>query len=91
MPRVSNEEILLLTSIIEEFKEIIENRKTDGATIEKENNAWKVIAQQYKISAMRNGITVQRTDTQLKRCWINLKSIGKKCKYIYIWYTFWNL
>lgn len=72
-PRFSKKEFMLLMSIIEDYKDIIENRKTDGATMEKKNNAWKAIAQQYGISAMKNGVFVQRTEAQLKRCWINLK------------------
>lgn len=40
---------------------------------QKKNNAWKVIAQQYKVTAMKNGIFVPRIDAQLKKCWNNLK------------------
>jgi len=60
-------------SIIDDHKTIIENRKTDGTTMEKKKNAWKAIAKQYRVSAIKNGIFVPRTDAQLKRCWINLK------------------
>ncbi|XP_036143358.1 myb/SANT-like DNA-binding domain-containing protein 3 [Monomorium pharaonis] len=41
--------------------------------MEKKNKAWKAITQQYEINAMKNGITIPRTNAQLKRCWTNLK------------------
>jgi len=59
-------------SLIEDVKEIVESPQTDGPTVEKKKATWELITEQYANSASNSGFPV-RTETQLKRCWINLK------------------
>lgn len=71
-PKFTDVEKILLLSIIEDVKEIVESPKTDGLTIERKKATWELITEQYTNSALNNDFPV-RTEAQLKRCWINLK------------------
>lgn len=71
-PKFTETEKILLLSIIEDVKEIVESRKTDGPSIERKKATWELITEQYANSALNRGFSV-RTEAQLKRCWINLK------------------
>lgn len=71
-PKFSDTEKMLLLSIIDDVKEIVESTKTDGPSVEEKKATWRLIAEQYADSASSSGLPV-RTEAQLKRCWINLK------------------
>lgn len=55
-------------SLVDKFKAIIENKKTDATNLPKKNAAWKQITDLYNA----NDVT-RRTDKQLKKLWDNLK------------------
>jgi hypothetical protein len=63
---------MILLSIIEDVKGLVESTKTDGPNIEEKKAAWELITEQYADSASNCGFPV-RTEAQLKRCWINFK------------------
>lgn len=63
---------MLLLSIIEDVKEIVESTKTDGPSVEEKKATWELITEQYADSASSSGLPI-KTEAQLKRCWINLK------------------
>lgn len=60
-------------SIIQEYKEFVENVETDGTDPNNKKEAWILIAAEYATNARRNGMNVLRSQAQLQRCWDALK------------------
>lgn len=65
-----------LLTIMEDFKTIIENKKTDAVSSQIKSNAWTHIADLYNSQA-KTGL---RTGIQLKLLYDNLKKTAKKHK-----------
>lgn len=64
----SENERMLLVNIIEDYKDIIECKKTDGVSIRKKQETWE------KISNIYNSHDVCKRDTkQLRKLWENIK------------------
>ncbi len=64
----------VLLELVEERKDIIENKKNDGRMIGKKEEAWQDIC---KIFGSRHGVN-KRTVKQLKALWKNMKGKAKK-------------
>ena len=64
-----------LSLIVDDFKGILESKRSDIRSIEKKEKAWREI--EAKFCAMPNFI--KRDHKQLKKCWNNLKMKAKKC------------
>lgn len=77
-------EKLLVAQLVRE-QEVIENKKTDGATLQQKNKAWELISISFN---SQPEITGPRSAGQLKKLWSNLKHkyINSKIIYIHIIY-----
>lgn len=64
----SIKEKALLASLVERFKNQLENKKTDGSSNSAKTESWATITEQYNPHDV-----VKRTTLQLKKCWENLK------------------
>lgn len=73
-PNFTNRECLHLCEIVEKYKHIIENKKTDGATLQDKNNAWLKVAEEYNSTTT----TYSRTQGSLQQCYKNIKKKAKK-------------
>ncbi|KAJ8929982.1 hypothetical protein NQ314_017270 [Rhamnusium bicolor] len=62
-------EKILLANLIDKHK-LVENKKTDAATVQMKQHEWEKIASEYN---SQGDITMQRTSAQLKKLWNNLK------------------
>lgn len=74
LPNFTTEEKITLIEIIENKKNIIENKQTDGVTIREKEKCWLEISREFNsrcIQANRNVIS-------LKNCWDNLKKRTRK-------------
>lgn len=67
---------MLLVSLIDVYKDIIENKKTDNTTLQKKQQAWNKLAVDYNSTATM--INTKRTVTQLKKLWSNIKQRKRK-------------
>lgn len=72
-PNFSAEEKLTLIEIAVSYKEIIENKKTDGVSVRSKLKAWNEIASDFNSNSM-----VHRTVAQLHVCYDNIKHDTKK-------------
>lgn len=64
-------EKLLLTSLVDCHKDVIENKRTDATSTQLKNKHWEKIAAEYNAQGHLIGST--RTPIQLKKLWNNLK------------------
>ncbi|CAG9771715.1 unnamed protein product [Ceutorhynchus assimilis] len=64
-------ERLLLTSLVDKYKNIIENKRKDAHTVQEKQKAWEKVASEY--NAQASMISAKRTSAQLKKLWNNLK------------------
>ena len=64
----------LLTALIEQYKDVVESKKRDGASNREKEKVWEVIAVQF--SALPR--TQPRASRELRRCWENMKARAKK-------------
>lgn len=64
----SKTEKLFIVHQVGENKEILENKKTDGTTIQAKNAVWKKIHEAF----CSQGFTF-KSIKQLKKCWDNIK------------------
>ncbi|CAH1998891.1 unnamed protein product [Acanthoscelides obtectus] len=69
----SERDKLLLISLVDSYKHILENKKTDATNVEKKNGAWKEITDLYNANDV-----CPRTDKQLRKLWENLKQRNEK-------------
>nr|CAI5840972.1 unnamed protein product [Callosobruchus analis]CAI5840974.1 unnamed protein product [Callosobruchus analis] len=58
----------LLLNLVDKFKDLIENKKTDGATLEKKKEAWEKVTRLFNANS-----ETQRQCKQLRKFWDNLK------------------
>lgn len=65
----------LLTELMEQYGQIIEDKKTDNSTVKKKDTAWQQLADSFNGST---GLKEKRDVVQLKACWKNLKTKAKK-------------
>lgn len=70
-----NEKDLLIKIVIENFFDIIESKKTDGATIKEKNEAWYSVSQMFNESSH---CIVPRNVLQLRNAYHNMKKRLKK-------------
>lgn len=42
----------LLVQILHNYKDIVENKKTDGATVKTKTEAWKLISEEFNSSSL---------------------------------------
>ncbi|KAJ8966959.1 hypothetical protein NQ314_003181 [Rhamnusium bicolor] len=71
----TEKEKLVLVSLVKEYGACIENKKTDGTSIQEKQNAWENIASYYNAQP---DINIHRTSKQLKKLWDNLKQRKRK-------------
>lgn len=64
----SKTEKLFIVHQVSDNKEILENKKTDGTTIQAKNAVWEKIREAY----CSQGFT-PKSAKQLKKCWDNIK------------------
>ncbi|KAJ8937505.1 hypothetical protein NQ314_011819 [Rhamnusium bicolor] len=66
----TDKEKVVLLSLVEEYGVCIENKKTDGSSIQEKHEAWEKIASHYNVQPEVN---IYRTSKQLNKLWDNLK------------------
>ncbi|XP_071576779.1 uncharacterized protein [Temnothorax nylanderi] len=71
----SEKEKLILTEIVLKYKNIIENKRTDGITSKDKEKCWKIIENNYNSTSSS---TEFRSAEVLKSCWENLKKKTRK-------------
>lgn len=64
----SENEKLLLLSLVENYSHIVENKNTDGVSAKKKQEVWDMIAKMYNANEV-----IPRTNKQLKKLWENIK------------------
>ncbi|XP_062533619.1 uncharacterized protein LOC134202608 [Armigeres subalbatus] len=69
----TKDDVELLTELVFRFRNVIENKKTDGVTTKQKNEAWIKIAAEFSASASH-----PRNADQLKNYYKNTKSTLKK-------------
>ncbi|KAH7986024.1 hypothetical protein HPB52_025254 [Rhipicephalus sanguineus] len=65
----SEEERTLLLDLLSRHRSVVENKRTDAASMSKKRDSWKKIQDEFNC---RHNVT-PRTWTQLKKCWENMK------------------
>lgn len=73
-PNFTAADNILLCDIVSKFKDIIENKKTDGVTLQQKQQAWLEVEKMFNSST--NGCT--RTVSSLQQTYKNLKKKLKK-------------
>lgn len=74
LPNFSNIEKLKVIELIEKYKNIIENKKTDNINLKEKEKCWINISKEYNSS----NSSVHRDVASLKSCWDNLKKKTRK-------------
>jgi len=69
LPNFSNLEKIKLIQLIEKYKNMIENKKTDNINLKEKEKCWINISKEYNSSCS----SVHRDVASLKSCWDNLK------------------
>lgn len=73
-PNYTDKELALLTSLVEERKRDVEDKRTDFNAQERKKKAWEEIALKFNSSAD----VKMRTKLQLMKKWDNMKFRAKK-------------
>lgn len=73
-PNFTSSEAFHLCEILENYKHIIENKKTDGASLHDKQNAWLKVVEEYNSTTT----TYSRTIESLQQCYKNMKKNAKK-------------
>ncbi|OXA42881.1 Myb/SANT-like DNA-binding domain-containing protein 3 [Folsomia candida] len=73
-PAMSEPEKQVLLDLVDEFKLILEDKRTDFGTTSKKSKAWRSVADRFCSSPG----TTYRTEEQLKTWWSNCKKRAKK-------------
>lgn len=63
-------EQIILATLVKEKGAAIENKKTDGTTLQIKNRAWEEVTKHYNIQPE---VQTKRTSQQLRKLWANLK------------------
>ncbi|KAJ8936093.1 hypothetical protein NQ314_012502, partial [Rhamnusium bicolor] len=63
-------EPIILASLVKDKGGCIENKRTDGTTLQNKNRAWEEITKRYNIQPE---VMSKRTSQQLRKLWANLK------------------
>lgn len=74
LPNFSATEKMKLIQLIEEKKDIIENKKTDAISAREKEECWINLATQFNSTS----IIGHREVSSLKTCWDNLKKKSRK-------------
>ncbi|XP_077486910.1 uncharacterized protein LOC144098272 [Amblyomma americanum] len=72
----SEEERSVLIDLVSKYQTIVENKRTDGVSLDKKKKTWKEITDVYNC---RPNVRF-RTEAQLRKCWDNLKEKWRKGK-----------
>ncbi|XP_069700797.1 myb/SANT-like DNA-binding domain-containing protein 3 [Periplaneta americana] len=64
----------VLLELTQQYKNVIENKKTDAVGIKEKNKAWEELCQKFCAA----GKTTKRSASQLKKSWENLKYKARK-------------
>ncbi|XP_061376733.1 uncharacterized protein LOC116770675 isoform X2 [Danaus plexippus] len=75
-PNFSSKEKEILIHLIDKYKEIIGNKKTDAVTIAAKNQGWEKLTEEFNLLSS----FCSRKVDQLKTCWDNLKRTTRKVK-----------
>ncbi|XP_049519275.1 uncharacterized protein LOC125943797 [Dermacentor silvarum] len=70
----SEEERSVLINLVSKYQTIVENKRTDGVSLDKKKKTWKEITDEYNC---RPDVRF-RTEAQLRKCWDNLKEKWRK-------------
>jgi endo-alpha-1,4-polygalactosaminidase (GH114 family) len=71
----SQGEKLLLIEIVEQYKYVVENKKTDAVTSKQKEEAWVKIVSQFNRQSTEG---ILRTTKQLHTCYLNQKRESKQ-------------
>ncbi|KAG8224552.1 hypothetical protein J437_LFUL002156 [Ladona fulva] len=66
----------ILIDLVEKFKKVLENKKTDAANCEQKRKKWNQVTKEFN----SHGNITRRDAEQLKRCWEKMKCMLKKEK-----------
>ena len=66
----------LVLELVHKYKDVIENKRTDGLSSQQKNNGWKLICREFNASDR----VTKRNVEQLKKCWSNTKQRCRKEK-----------
>lgn len=64
----------LILELVSIHKDTLENKQTDKVTLGKKSAVWNQVTKQFN---SQNGV-VPRTAESIKKCWDNMKTLGKK-------------
>ncbi|XP_048007540.1 uncharacterized protein LOC125242693 [Leguminivora glycinivorella] len=73
-PNFTKSDFLLLCSTVEKHKQVIENKKTDGAQLLLKQKAWQEVMREYNSSTTGSSRTLE----SLQQTYKNLKKKAKK-------------
>ncbi|KAJ8968687.1 hypothetical protein NQ314_002178 [Rhamnusium bicolor] len=68
-------EQIILASLVKDKAGCIENKRTDGTTLQNKNRAWEEITKRYNIQPE---VMSKHTSQQLRKLWANLKQKKRK-------------
>nr|XP_022907839.1 uncharacterized protein LOC111419298 [Onthophagus taurus] len=71
---MSTDEIALLKELVNQYKDVIENKQTDAVNFLQKKRTWEALTKEF--NAHTKG--VPRTVDKLKKCWTNQKSKRKE-------------
>lgn len=73
----SEAEKMILTNLIQQYKHILENKKSDAVTLKDKDKCWKIIEHSFNSRSSSEC----RSSEVLRSCWDNLKH---KCEVLII-------
>ncbi|KAH7954405.1 hypothetical protein HPB49_018258 [Dermacentor silvarum] len=73
-PWFTPEEKSLLLSLVNNYKKVLESKKTDVASLSIKTKVWKKLSMEY---SAQHGVT-PRDFKQLKKCWGNMKQMERE-------------
>ncbi|KAJ8677030.1 hypothetical protein QAD02_012817 [Eretmocerus hayati] len=77
-PSFTDEEIAISMTCLDQYKNIIENTKTDSCSMREKKEAWDNVTAEYEDMCIEHDIYTTRSTEQLKTCWKNVKAKVRK-------------
>ncbi|KAH7939883.1 hypothetical protein HPB52_018719 [Rhipicephalus sanguineus] len=72
----TDEERGVLTDLVNKYREVLENKRTDAVSLQRKQRTWDQLASEFN---SRQNVH-PRTAKQLKKCWDNLKEKWRRAK-----------
>ena len=70
----TSDEKQLLVSLVDNYKDVIENKKTDKVSVRERDDSWNSVSSAFNLAFP----TRRRSSEQLKQCWRNMKGSTKR-------------